>query len=105
MRAMEKIRLATEIDLFITSYATDSIYPSCVVKKPGIVYSPSKTGYGKKLHIHHDILEVDDASIKSLSNDPNTPWYDISVSMDWRDIYKLIVTRLAISPTTDFGEF
>lgn len=94
MRALEKIMLATNVDIFITSYATDSIYPSCIAKRQGIVYSPHQISGQKYLHIHHNIIEVDQLKVKSIPNDHSLPWYSVSVSIDWHELLELIESKL-----------
>jgi hypothetical protein len=93
MQAIEKIYLAQKIDFFISSYATDSIYPSAICKKPGVVYVAPSIGDQKKLHIHHRILEVPSDKVKDVlsSDGVKKSWHETSISIDWRDIYKCVL--------------
>lgn len=92
MKAVEKIILAQSVDLFISNYATDSIYPSAICGRPGVVYSPPSIGDQKFLHVHRDIIEVSSADVGEvvLSNGVSSEWHHTSVSIDWRVIYKCV---------------
>lgn len=91
--AVEKIKIARSVSMFITSYATDSLYPSCICKKPGVVYAPKEIGGQRILHIHHDIVEVEEQHVKSCAK-PSKVWHATSVSIDWNVIYHHICSRI-----------
>lgn len=93
MRSIEKIKIAQEVDFFICSYATDSIYPSAFSQKPGVVYISPSIDDQKKLHVHHNIIEVPSDKIKEvLPLDGNKKsWHETSISMDWRDVYECVL--------------
>lgn len=93
MSAIEKINLAQRIDFFICSYGTDSIYPSAICKKPGVVYVAPSIGDQKFVHIHHNIIEIPSEKIKEvLPIDSNKKsWHETSISMDWRDVYGCVL--------------
>lgn len=91
--AFEKIIFARKIDIFLSSYATDSMYPSAFSKKPGVVFIAPSIGDQKKLHVHHNILHVPIDKIKE-TNGKGRAWHETSVSIDWEDIYKCIESKI-----------
>lgn len=91
LTAAEKIFFAQKCNLFVSSYATDSMYPSCVCRKAGVVYAPQALGAARGLHVHHDILEVPQGYVKDIGENSNNNPYAVSVSIDWQVIYELIV--------------
>lgn len=96
LSAEEKIFLAKKIDFFITSYSTDSMYPSAICAKPGVVYVAPSIGDQKDLHVHHNIIEVPSDKVTEIRdpNKPNQAWYELSVSMDWRDVYDCVLNLI-----------
>lgn len=96
----EKIYLAGLCDYFITPYATDSMYPSRICGKPGVVYAPSCMGDGpRNLHIHHKIIEVHRADIiDELPGDSLSPWHAVSYSINWQRILESTVTLMKNYP-------
>lgn len=92
MQAIEKINLARSIDFFISNYGTDSMYPSAICRKPGVVYAAPSIGGQKSLHKHDKIIEVPASRIKEIHDtDGVKAWHEASVSMDWRDVYACIL--------------
>ncbi|WP_346796477.1 hypothetical protein R5M92_13465 [Halomonas sp. Bachu 37] len=94
LQSSQKIFLASKIDFFISSYQTDSMYPSAICAKPGVVYiAPTVTQEQKSLHIHHKIIEVPSEKIKEIRdiNHTHQSWHELSVSMDWRDVYECVL--------------
>lgn len=89
LQAIEKIYLAQKIDFFISSYSTDSIYPSAICRKPGVVYAAPSIGDQRYLHIHHEIIEVPGDKVKEVepSDSVSRAWHETSISMDWRDLF------------------
>ncbi|KOO58224.1 hypothetical protein WH43_10650 [Rheinheimera sp. KL1] len=86
----EKLAFAEKVDFFLTSFATDSLYVSCINKKRGVVYvAPSINVDQRKLHVHHTIVEVPGDKITEIKVDGKS-WHETSVSMDWRDVYACI---------------
>ena len=86
----EKLSQSQKIDIFLCSYFTDSIYTSCLMKKKGVVYSaPSVNIDQKKLHIHHNIIEVPKEKVIEV-NTEGTEWHARSVSINWKDIFDCI---------------
>lgn len=88
----EKIYLASLCNLFITSYSTDSMYPSRICGKPGVVYAPHCMTHGARdLHIHHNITEIPKEHIKDIQTGPGSQvWHTISYSIDWHIILEAI---------------
>lgn len=84
-----KISTASDVDVFFSSYATDSMITSCICQKKGVVYAPTGIGSAKALHIHHNILELPKNHVLDIG-DSSTPWHKLSVSMDWRHVYACI---------------
>lgn len=73
-KAIEKIYYAKNIDFFISSYGTDSIFPSLICKKPGVTYFDPELPEGseenpngtKKVYKHYNIIEIPNRKIKPL---------------------------------------
>lgn len=97
LTAAEKIAIANFCHFFITSYATDSLYPSRICGKPGVTHAPRAMGTARSLHVHHDILEIPEEVISDLTVDINAPWHLTSYSIHWeevlRTVRRLIATR------------
>lgn len=89
----EKISYASSIDLFFSSYATDSMYPSCIQRKPGAVYVAPSIGERRSLHVHEDVIEVPAESVFEI-NSQGRAWHETSVSMSWKDVYSCIEALL-----------
>lgn len=98
--AATKIFYANECDLFISSYATDSMYPSRICSKKGIVYAPSTIGEQKKLHIHYDVHEVPPEHVKSQVSFDGTigDWSTTNVSIDISVMCDIVKNILNSSP-------
>lgn len=90
MRALEKIYYADKINFFISHYSTDSLYPSAICGKPGVVYSPVSMSSSKSMHVHKNIIEVNQSEIFEKSISEHDSWYDESLSIDWNCIYKCV---------------
>lgn len=92
MRSIEKIYMANKADFFISSYGTDSMYPSAICRKPGVVYAAPSIGEQKSLHKHDKIIEVPASSIKEIhDSDSVKAWHETSISMDWKDVYDCVI--------------
>ena len=90
----EKISHASAVNLFLTSYGTDSLYVSCINGKPGVVYVAPSIGNHKSLHVHRKITEVPENFITEINPD-GKPWSEVSVSITWRNIYNCIEEDLS----------
>lgn len=92
LQPVEKIYLAQKIDFFISSYATDSIYPSAICGKSGVVYVAPSIGDQRYLHIHHDVIEVPSDKVKEVekSDGVKKSWHETSISMNWRDVFECV---------------
>jgi len=86
---LEKLAFARKINLFFSSFATDSMYPSALSEKLGVVYVAPSIGEQRKLHVHHSIIEVPSDKVTEIKVDGKS-WHETSVSMDWRDVYSCI---------------
>lgn len=93
LQPVEKIYLAQKVDFFISSYATDSIYPSAICGKPGVVYIAPSVGNQRSLHVHRNIIEVPSSKVKELlpAGGHKASWHETSISMDWRDVYECVM--------------
>jgi hypothetical protein len=95
LTARQKLIYASSIDVFFTSYATDSMYPSAFLRKKGVVYvSPVILESQKLLHVHYSIIEMPSSLVRPVSVDKS--WDFSDVSMDWQDVYKCIAHILNI---------
>ncbi|MFN6263577.1 MAG: hypothetical protein ACK4XG_12295 [Chromatiaceae bacterium] len=95
LTARQKLIYASSVDIFFTSYATDSMYPSAFLRKKGVVYvSPVILESQKLLHVHYSIIEVPSSLVRQVSVDKS--WDFSNVSMDWQDVYKCIANILNI---------
>ncbi|MBE8718353.1 hypothetical protein [Cellvibrio polysaccharolyticus] len=82
----EKIFFASLVDFFFTSFATDSIYPSCIQRKRGLVYAAPSIKDQRSIHIHPEANYIPDSLITEIDANGKS-WHEISVSMKWEDIY------------------
>ncbi|MGM8227453.1 hypothetical protein ACSV5M_12775 [Cellvibrio sp. ARAG 10.3] len=82
----EKIFFASFVDIFFTSFATDSMYVSCVHGKKGVVYVAPSIGDQRKIHIHKNAFEIPQQKIREV-NAKGKAWHETSVSIDWRDVF------------------
>lgn len=99
--ASEKIAYASVCDFFISNYATDSIYPSAVCGKPGVVFAAPSMGGERRLHVHHKIVEIPSERVRA-ADEGNKPWHASSVSMDWQDVMEsilLLMEEYGITPS------
>lgn len=93
----QKIAMAHEVDVFLTSFATDSLYVSCIHGKKGVTYAaPSVYDGHKRLHIHRRAVEVPKTKVKEVGSE-GKQWHERSVSMDWRDVYECIEKVLELN--------
>jgi hypothetical protein len=93
LKSAEKILLASKCDFFISHAATDSMYPSAICGKPGVVYSARSTGNdSKRFHLHPNIVELDQDKITDVFHQGSlNEWSYISVSFDWHHLYDCVL--------------
>jgi hypothetical protein len=89
----EKISYASAVNIFLTSYGTDSLYVSCINEKKGVVYAPPSIRDQRLLHVHKNVIEIPDDKIKEI-NPEDKPWHEVNVSIDWRDVYNCLKEAL-----------
>lgn len=95
MTSIEKIYFAARIDCFISSYATDSIYPSAICHNLGVVFISPKIQDQRHLHAHHNIIEVASNKIHDIEPiDSAKSWHETSISMSWKDVHNCLLKIL-----------
>jgi len=93
LKSVEKIYLAQKIDFFVSSYGTDSIYPSAICGKPGVVYAATSIGIQRSFVVHKKVIEVPSQKIMDVAPraDNSGSWHETTISMDWRDVYECVL--------------
>lgn len=80
----EKIYFASLIDIFVVNYSTGSMYPSRMLKKPGVTHlSNAMFKVVKDMHIHHNnIVKIPENAITDIPDPYNKRIDFISYTID-----------------------